>query len=104
MNNNCKYFGNQQQCDCKRGRSGPKCDRCAPGYYKYPECIECECDESGTIGQSCDPITGKCNCKSNFIGDKCSDCAPDLYNYPVCERKFETNFHVKRYWIYFKAF
>ncbi len=58
---------------------------CAPGYYKYPECIECECDEAGTIGQSCDPNTGKCNCKSNFAGEKCSECGVELYNYPVCE-------------------
>lgn len=83
----CTYFGNQQQCVCKEGRSGPRCDQCAPGYYKYPECIECQCDEAGSIGQSCDPLTGKCNCKSNFANDKCSECALDYFNYPFCERK-----------------
>lgn len=31
----CTFYGNQQQCACKEGRSGPKCDQCAPGYYKY---------------------------------------------------------------------
>ena len=85
MDQTCSYFGNQPQCNCKEGRSGPKCDKCAPGFYKYPECIECLCDEAGTIGQSCDPLTGKCNCKSNFAGDKCSECGPELYNYPICE-------------------
>ena len=54
------------------------------------DCVECECDDSGSIGQSCDFVTGKCKCKSNYIGDKCSECAVDLYNYPICERKLKT--------------
>jgi hypothetical protein len=48
--------------------------------FSSSDCVECECDEFGSIGQSCDLVTGKCKCKSNFIGDKCSECAPNLFN------------------------
>jgi hypothetical protein len=25
-------------CTCRRGYTGPACDRCAPGFYQYPNC------------------------------------------------------------------
>lgn len=25
-------------CTCKPNYSGPKCDKCAPGFYDYPSC------------------------------------------------------------------
>ena len=53
------------------------------------DCVECECDEYGSIGQSCDLVTGKCKCKHNFIGDKCSECAPNLFN---CKENIHTHF------------
>eukprot|EP01060_Flectonema_neradi_P000761 TRINITY_DN10472_c0_g1_i2.p1 TRINITY_DN10472_c0_g1~~TRINITY_DN10472_c0_g1_i2.p1 ORF type:complete len:292 (+),score=39.62 TRINITY_DN10472_c0_g1_i2:84-959(+) len=26
------------ECHCKKGFTGPQCDRCAPAYHDYPEC------------------------------------------------------------------
>ncbi len=33
--NDCDEFG---QCICKVNFASRMCDRCAPGYYKYPDC------------------------------------------------------------------
>jgi len=30
---------NSGQCNCKVSFTGRTCDRCAAGYYRYPECI-----------------------------------------------------------------
>ena len=34
--NDCDAYG---QCICKVNYGGKLCDRCAPGYHKYPECL-----------------------------------------------------------------
>ncbi len=39
----------------------------------------CECDVSGSLDSTCDPITGVCACKPNIIGDKCDQCRPAYY-------------------------
>lgn len=36
QNNACDSVG---QCNCKRNFRGTKCDQCALGFYKYPECL-----------------------------------------------------------------
>ncbi|KIH42966.1 laminin EGF-like protein, partial [Ancylostoma duodenale] len=33
----CDEYGGQ--CKCKPNIIGRRCERCAPGYYNYPECI-----------------------------------------------------------------
>ncbi|XP_036801753.1 laminin subunit beta-1-like [Oncorhynchus mykiss] len=54
---------NQILCNCTHGYIGPRCDRCAPGYYgnpKHPggQCRPCQC--SGNIDahdpESCEPV------------------------------------------------
>jgi laminin, alpha 3/5 len=70
---------------CKEGRSGSECRQCKPGFYQFPDCVPCNCNEYGSNGLSCNSDTGKCNCKPQFIGDKCNECAPNLYNFPSCE-------------------
>ena len=53
-------------CSCLPNRSGRRCDECKPGYYGYPNCRKCDCNEAGSTG--CDPVTGRCICKvSRYI-------------------------------------
>ncbi|KAJ8257557.1 hypothetical protein GJAV_G00186910 [Gymnothorax javanicus] len=69
-------------CHCRQGYAGPRCDRCAPGYFGNPErpdgsCQSCECN--GNIDpqdpESCDPRTGRClKCLYNTDGPSCSEC------------------------------
>ncbi|KAF5919181.1 hypothetical protein HPG69_003821, partial [Diceros bicornis minor] len=51
------------QCRCKPRITGRRCDRCASGFYHFPECIPCHCNRSGTEPGVCDPGTGACLCK-----------------------------------------
>lgn len=37
------------QCLCKEGFGGPRCDKCLPGYYNYPDCQPCNCSISGRL-------------------------------------------------------
>ncbi|KAJ8393455.1 hypothetical protein AAFF_G00059280 [Aldrovandia affinis] len=76
------HNSNQIVCRCRQGYEGPRCDRCAPGYYGDPErpggeCRSCECH--GNIDpqdpESCDPRTGQClKCLHNTDGPSCSQC------------------------------
>ncbi|XP_071205207.1 laminin subunit beta-1-like [Salvelinus alpinus] len=78
---------NQILCNCKHGYIGPRCDRCAPGYYGNPKhpggkCRPCQC--SGNIDtqdpESCEPMTGRClSCLYNTDGPSCSDCKHGYY-------------------------
>ncbi|KAJ8412324.1 hypothetical protein AAFF_G00145910 [Aldrovandia affinis] len=71
-------------CHCREGYAGPRCDRCAPGYFGEPErrggqCLLCQC--SGNIDmqdtESCDPRTGQClKCLHNTDGPRCAACRP----------------------------
>lgn len=46
---------------------GRICDKCAAGFYDYPNCRECSCLIEGAKGQTCD-AKGQCYCKDNFDG------------------------------------
>lgn len=76
------------QCLCKDGYEVPRCDRCLPGYYNYPECIKCNCSTVGSASFTCDP-TGKCPCLNNFASKQCTQCSAGYYDYPQCLRKFK---------------
>ncbi|XP_016110312.1 laminin subunit beta-2-like isoform X2 [Sinocyclocheilus grahami] len=81
------YASNQILCQCGEGYAGPRCDRCAPGYYGDPQqpggtCWPCQCN--GNIDpqdpESCDPQTGQClRCLYNTDGHSCSECKPGYY-------------------------
>uniref|UniRef100_A0A671QX29 Laminin subunit beta-1-like n=1 Tax=Sinocyclocheilus anshuiensis TaxID=1608454 RepID=A0A671QX29_9TELE len=81
------YASNQILCQCGEGYAGPRCDRCAPGYYGDPEqpgrtCRPCQCN--GNIDpqdpESCDPRTGQClKCLYNTDGHLCSECKSGYY-------------------------
>eukprot|EP00062_Callorhinchus_milii_P019363 gi/632973827/ref/XP_007903344.1/ PREDICTED: laminin subunit alpha-5 isoform X1 [Callorhinchus milii] len=62
------------QCRCKPNVAGRQCSRCAPGYYHYPNCMLCDCDEAGTEASVCDSLTGQCHCKENVEGPHCNTC------------------------------
>uniref|UniRef100_A0A7N8WL84 Laminin, alpha 5 n=1 Tax=Mastacembelus armatus TaxID=205130 RepID=A0A7N8WL84_9TELE len=62
------------QCRCKNNIVGRQCDRCAPGYYGYPNCRPCNCNEAGTEEAVCNSFTGQCLCKENVQGSRCDQC------------------------------
>uniref|UniRef100_A0A9J8D7J6 Laminin, alpha 5 n=1 Tax=Cyprinus carpio carpio TaxID=630221 RepID=A0A9J8D7J6_CYPCA len=62
------------QCRCRNNIVGRQCDRCAPGFYGYPNCRPCDCREAGTEKDVCDSITGRCLCKENVEGSRCDQC------------------------------
>uniref|UniRef100_A0A673I5R5 Laminin subunit alpha-5 n=1 Tax=Sinocyclocheilus rhinocerous TaxID=307959 RepID=A0A673I5R5_9TELE len=62
------------QCRCRNNIVGRQCDRCAPGFYGYPNCRPCDCSEAGTEIDVCDYITGRCLCKENVEGSRCDQC------------------------------
>uniref|UniRef100_H3CDM0 Laminin, alpha 5 n=1 Tax=Tetraodon nigroviridis TaxID=99883 RepID=H3CDM0_TETNG len=62
------------QCRCKNNIVGRQCDRCAPGFYGYPNCRPCNCNEAGTEEEVCDFVTGQCLCKENVQGSRCDQC------------------------------
>ncbi|XP_052450464.1 laminin subunit beta-1-like [Carassius gibelio] len=82
-----EYASNQILCQCGEGYAGPRCDRCAPGYYGVPEqpggtCQPCQCNRNidPQDPESCDPRTGQClRCLYNTDGHSCSECKPGYY-------------------------
>uniref|UniRef100_A0AAQ4S3F6 Laminin subunit alpha-5 n=1 Tax=Gasterosteus aculeatus aculeatus TaxID=481459 RepID=A0AAQ4S3F6_GASAC len=69
---NCDTFSGQ--CRCKDNVVGRQCDRCSPGFYGYPNCRPCNCNEAGTEEEVCDSFTGQCLCKENVQGSRCDQC------------------------------
>uniref|UniRef100_A0A5F8G2Z2 Laminin subunit alpha-3 n=1 Tax=Monodelphis domestica TaxID=13616 RepID=A0A5F8G2Z2_MONDO len=65
---------NNGQCRCKPRITGRQCDRCTSGFYRFPECIPCNCNRDGTEPGVCDPWTGTCLCKENVEGAECNIC------------------------------
>ncbi|XP_028615306.1 laminin subunit alpha-3 [Grammomys surdaster] len=62
------------QCRCKPRVTGQQCDKCAPGFHQFPECVPCSCNRDGTEPGVCDPDTGACMCKENVEGPQCQLC------------------------------
>ncbi|XP_059977874.1 laminin subunit alpha-3 isoform X1 [Lagenorhynchus albirostris] len=62
------------QCRCKPRITGRQCDRCASGFYRFPECLPCQCNRDGTEPAGCDLGTGSCLCKENVEGTECNVC------------------------------
>ncbi|PWA25274.1 hypothetical protein CCH79_00005330 [Gambusia affinis] len=62
------------QCSCKPRIGGRQCDRCAQGYYRFPDCLPCECNRGGVTAEVCHPDTGRCLCKKNVDGVRCDTC------------------------------
>uniref|UniRef100_A0A665UIN3 Laminin subunit alpha 3 n=1 Tax=Echeneis naucrates TaxID=173247 RepID=A0A665UIN3_ECHNA len=62
------------QCNCKPRIGGRQCDRCAEGYYRFPDCLPCNCNQGGVTPNVCHPDTGRCLCKKNVAGVRCDSC------------------------------
>ncbi|XP_053570955.1 laminin subunit alpha-3 [Bombina bombina] len=75
------------QCKCKSRITGRRCDRCSPGYYRYPDCIPCDCHTDGTEPDICDPDTGACLCKKNVEGLKCDVCRKGSFYLELSNQK-----------------
>ena len=71
--------GRHFNCQCREGYTGPKCDRCADGFYGSPlsdggECLPCACNAYGSVSEQCDEISGQCECVAGVAGRDCSQC------------------------------
>ncbi|XP_055007957.1 laminin subunit alpha-3 [Boleophthalmus pectinirostris] len=69
------------QCSCKPRIGGRQCDRCAAGYYGYPQCARCNCEQGGVTSEVCDPDTGACLCKRNVVGPRCESCRTGSFHF-----------------------
>ncbi|XP_038045678.1 laminin subunit alpha-1-like [Patiria miniata] len=69
-------------CLCRNGYEGPNCTDCQDGYYHHSnrsaECIPCQCDETGSLNNSCDRYA-TCSCKPGVGGKQCNQCLSGHY-------------------------
>lgn len=70
----CNIFTGQ--CECLKGRTGPKCNECPDGMYGDPKinCKVCECNSSGVLNGNCNKTTGDCFCLPGVSGKFCDTC------------------------------
>lgn len=67
------------QCDCRPGFSGVRCDVCPPDHFQNgSDCQPCNCNETGSLSQSCNE-QGECSCKPGVAGSKCDRCQDGYY-------------------------
>ncbi|KAK8738877.1 hypothetical protein OTU49_003716 [Cherax quadricarinatus] len=78
------------KCQCPTGYEGPKCARCADGYFGNPLipgnfCQPCECNGNIDLRErdSCDRHTGQClKCVGHTAGWHCEKCKENFYGDP----------------------
>lgn len=68
-------------CDCNRGYTGRRCEKCSEGFIGNPlaaggSCVvdrtpDAHCDPRGTLRQHPD---GRCECKEHSTGSRCDRC------------------------------
>uniref|UniRef100_A0A8K9UV88 Laminin subunit alpha-5 n=1 Tax=Oncorhynchus mykiss TaxID=8022 RepID=A0A8K9UV88_ONCMY len=68
------------QCRCKNNIIGRQCDRCTHGFYGYPNCRPCDCNDAGTEEEVCDSYTGRCLCKENVQDGRCDQCRVETFH------------------------
>uniref|UniRef100_A0A8C3JRC6 Laminin subunit alpha-2 n=1 Tax=Calidris pygmaea TaxID=425635 RepID=A0A8C3JRC6_9CHAR len=75
-------------CDeCPAGYVGPRCERCAEGYFGQPlipggSCQPCQCNDNldFSVPGSCDSLSGACLiCKPGTTGQYCERCADGYF-------------------------
>ncbi|XP_048867721.1 laminin subunit beta-4 [Brienomyrus brachyistius] len=73
------------ECPCRLGVVGPRCDRCADGFWDLggeAGCQPCNCDPENSISNQCDRVTGQCRCHPEFGGRRCNECADNFFGNP----------------------
>uniref|UniRef100_A0A8C0EF99 Basement membrane-specific heparan sulfate proteoglycan core protein n=1 Tax=Bubo bubo TaxID=30461 RepID=A0A8C0EF99_BUBBB len=73
--------------ECPAGYVGPRCERCAEGYFGQPlipgrSCQPCQCNDNldFSVPGSCDSLSGACLiCKPGTTGQYCERCAEGYY-------------------------
>ncbi|XP_064188612.1 laminin subunit alpha-3-like isoform X1 [Anguilla rostrata] len=77
----CMELNEGFRCVCRPGYAGPRCERCAPGFYGDPlafgdSCEPCNCDNGNP--SACDSRTGECihslEPSDPDPGDQCQEC------------------------------
>lgn len=65
------------QCSCLPYVEGLDCGKCKPGYFNFSSghgCQACQCDQIGSVSQTCNEFDGKCECHSGYGGRQCNEC------------------------------
>ncbi|XP_064107459.1 laminin subunit alpha lam-3-like isoform X1 [Macrobrachium nipponense] len=89
------------KCQCPTGYSGPKCERCADGYFGNPlvpgnYCQPCECNGNVDFRERdvCDRSTGQClKCIGNTAGWNCEKCKENYYRQTPRGQCFQCKCH-----------
>lgn len=78
------------KCQCKKGVTGEKCDRCEANFYHFSSsgCESCGCEPRGSLDNipSCDPETGVCTCKENVEGKQQRQRVRHVCNEKICAK------------------
>ncbi|MFH4984454.1 hypothetical protein AB6A40_011163 [Gnathostoma spinigerum] len=69
------------QCVCReRGITGRQCNECQPGFWSFPDCRVCQCNDHASV---CDQKTGACiECRDLTDGHYCDRCKDGYYGDP----------------------
>ncbi|XP_078071724.1 laminin subunit alpha-3 [Mustelus asterias] len=70
----CNPFGGQ--CSCWPNIIGRRCDRCATGYFMFPNCRPCNCGS-----RLCDEVTGQCICPLHTVKPSCETCEKQTFSF-----------------------
>ncbi|XP_013397032.1 laminin subunit alpha-2 isoform X2 [Lingula anatina] len=72
------------QClKCLFNTEGWNCAQCKPDYYGMvygKGCKECDCNQYGSTGTSCDQRSGQCSCRPYYEGRACDSCVAGYGN------------------------